>query len=91
MYYTGVARDLKKRMNEHNLGLTKGAFTKSKLPVELVYWERFNSRIEAARREREIKGWDRRKKEGLINSLHRGALATRWGAGVDERARLESE
>jgi predicted GIY-YIG superfamily endonuclease len=39
-------------------------------PVKLVYSKEFQSRIEAARREKEIKGWRREKKEQLINSLH---------------------
>jgi len=41
---------------------------KSKIPVELVYTEAFGTTKGAAKREREIKGWRREKKEKLINS-----------------------
>jgi putative endonuclease len=44
--------------------------TKNKIPVQLVYSKQFDTRIEAAKREKEIKGWSRIKKENLINSLH---------------------
>jgi len=68
-YYTGITWNLQKRIKEHNLGL-KTSLQKSRLPVKLVYWEVFPNRIDAARREKEIKGWRRSKKEVLIRSLH---------------------
>ncbi|MEX0587517.1 MAG: GIY-YIG nuclease family protein [Patescibacteria group bacterium] len=71
--YTGITWNLGRRIREHNLGLARSSFTKGRLPVELMYWEKFDSRELAARREKEIKGWGRRKKETLISSLHRGA------------------
>ena len=70
--YAGICWNLKKRIKEHNNGLYRGAFTKGRLPVKLVYWERFANRFEAAKREKEIKGWNRVKKEKLMKSLHRG-------------------
>ena len=68
-YYTGITWNLRKRIHEHNHRI-KTPLQKSKTPVKLVYWEIFSSKIEAARREKEIKGWTRAKKEKLINSLH---------------------
>ena len=68
-YYTGITWNLEKRLKEHNSRI-KTCLQKSKIPVELLYWERFNSKEEAAKREKEIKGWRREKKEKLINSLH---------------------
>jgi len=67
-YYAGITWNLKKRISEHNLGV-KTSIQKSRRPVKLVYWERFNSKNDAARREKEIKGWRRDKKERLIRSL----------------------
>ncbi|MBL7159029.1 GIY-YIG nuclease family protein [Candidatus Microgenomates bacterium] len=67
-YYTGITWSLKKRIKEHNLRI-KSCLQKSKVPVKLVYWEKFNTKIEAAKKEKEIKGWGRKKKEALINSL----------------------
>jgi len=68
MYYTGITWSLKKRIEEHNSGIDT-AIQKSRLPVKLVYWEKFETRIEAAKREKEIKGWRREKKKTLIKSL----------------------
>ena len=68
-YYTGITWNLKKRIQEHNSAV-KTPLRKSELPVKLVYWEKFNTIHQAARREKEITGWRREKKEILINSLH---------------------
>jgi putative endonuclease len=68
-YYTGITWNIEKRIKEHNLGI-KSPLRKSELPVKLVYWEKFNTIHQAARREKEIKGWRREKKEALISSLH---------------------
>ncbi len=67
--YTGLTWNLKKRLSEHNEGLT--LFTKNRLPIKLLYQEKFETRVEAAKREKEIKGWRREKKEILIKSLRR--------------------
>ena len=65
-YYTGVTSDLEKRINQHNSGLIKG-YTSSRLPVRLVYSNRFTSIEDAIRAEKQIKGWSRAKKQALIN------------------------
>ena len=63
--YTGWTYDLEKRVMTHNLG--KGAkYTKSRLPVELVYHERFATKEEAMSREYAIKRLTRREKEQLL-------------------------
>lgn len=64
-YYTGITNNIEKRLFEHNTGVST-PIQPSKRPVELVYFEKFDNRIEAARREKEIKGWRRKKKENLI-------------------------
>ncbi len=52
-HYTGYAKDLERRLNEHNSGKTKSIqFT---IPFELVYKEEFSTRLDAARRERFLK------------------------------------
>ena len=66
-YYVGSTYDLDKRLAEHRSG--EGAlFTKKHLPVELVYYEQFQNIVEAYQREHQIKGWNRKKKEALINN-----------------------
>jgi len=68
--YTGYARDPEDRVKVHNAG--KGAkYTRSRLPVTLVYVEECESLSAALTREHELKPWSRAKKEALITSAHR--------------------
>ena len=64
-YYTGITSNLEKRINEHNSGI-HGGYTSRRLPVTLVYSCRFTDVNEAIGREKQIKGWSRKKKEALI-------------------------
>ena len=64
-YYTGVTNNLEKRINEHQSGLIKG-YTSSRLPVKLVFLERFTDINDAIRFEKQVKGWTRKKKLELI-------------------------
>jgi putative endonuclease len=64
-YNTGVTNNLERRIAEHNSGLIKG-FTSKRLPVKLVFSERFLDENDAIRLEKQIKGWSRIKKEALI-------------------------
>ena len=65
-YYTGYTCDLEKRLKAHNEG--KGAkYTKGRGPVELVYYEKYEDKHTAMRREWEIKRLSRREKEKMIN------------------------
>lgn len=64
-YYTGVTSGLEKRINEHNNGIFNG-YTSSRIPVKLVYSNRFTNINEAINAEKQIKGWSRAKKEALI-------------------------
>lgn len=63
--YTGWTNDLEKRIAAHNSG--KGAkYTKTRRPVTLVYYETFEEKEEAMRREYAIKRYSRKAKEKLI-------------------------
>ncbi len=65
-YYTGWTNHLEKRIKEHNEG--KGAkYTKARRPVKLVYYEAFESKTEAMKREYAIKQMKRSEKIKLIN------------------------
>lgn len=64
-YYTGWTNDIEKRLKTHNEG--KGAkYTKTRRPVTLVYYESFQTKEEAMRREWEIKQMKRGEKEKLF-------------------------
>jgi len=62
--YVGITWNINKRLKEHSSG--KVPNTKNRTPLRLVYREIFKTRKEAAKREKEIKGWRREKKEKLI-------------------------
>ena len=67
-YYTGLTRgeEPEQRLSEHQMKLSPGAFTASRLPVRLVYSEYFDLITDAIAAERKIKGWSRAKKEALV-------------------------
>jgi predicted GIY-YIG superfamily endonuclease/Tol biopolymer transport system component len=63
--YTGIANDVSRRRQQHNAG-TASRYTRSRLPVKLVYQEAHASRASALRREAAIKALPRRQKESII-------------------------
>ncbi|MCK5499010.1 MAG: GIY-YIG nuclease family protein [Gammaproteobacteria bacterium] len=66
--YTGIAKDVERRIHEHNNDDTLGAkYTKARRPVALVYQEACESRSTATRREYEIKLLSRLEKEELFS------------------------
>jgi putative endonuclease len=63
--YAGSTNDLERRLWEHENG--KGAnYTKSRLPVELVYYEEYSRIDEAFYREKQVQRWSHTKKLALI-------------------------
>ena len=63
--YTGWTNDLEKRVEAHNSG--KGAkYTKARRPVELAYYEEFETKEQAMKREYAIKQLGRKEKQELI-------------------------
>jgi len=65
--YTGVTNDLVRRVYEHKSQLVEG-FTKRYNMTRLVYFEHTTDVYEARAREKQIKGWLRRKKIALIEA-----------------------
>ena len=64
--YTGITDNLDRRFQEH--AVKKGGhYTKCNSVARMIHSEEFASRFEAARRERQIKGWSRAKKLALVN------------------------
>jgi len=68
--YTGVTSDLKERVTQHKLKLHPQSFTAKYNICKLVYFEVFESIIEAIDREKQIKGGSRKKKIEMINKLN---------------------
>ncbi len=67
--YVGVTNDLVRRVYEHKNKLVKG-FTAKYNIVKLVYYETHEDIKEAIKREKQIKGWLRAKKEELIKTMN---------------------
>ena len=63
--YTGYATDLDRRVVAHNAG--RGAkYAASRRPVSLVYFESFDSKSDALKREHELKRLSRVEKQALV-------------------------
>ena len=71
-YYVGHTDDLPARIAAHQRVC---GYTVARLPIELVWSEAFATRDLAFRRERQLKGWSRAKKEALIAGDWRGLSA----------------
>lgn len=65
--YSGYTTDLDRRVAAHNAG-TASKYTRSRKPVEVVYFEEFDSKSEALRREAAFKKLSHKQKEELIFS-----------------------
>jgi putative endonuclease len=67
--YAGVTNDLVKRVSQHKNRLIEG-FTKKYNITNLVYYEVTDDVQTAIQREKEIKGWLRKKKTALIEAMN---------------------
>lgn len=65
--YTGWTTDVQKRVKAHNEEKTGAKYTKAKRPVKLVYYEGYETKEEAMRREYAIKQLTRKQKLELIH------------------------
>lgn len=66
--YTGIAKDVQKRLQEHNESDKGAKYTRIRRPVELVYTEKAEDRSSASKREYAIKKLSREQKLALINT-----------------------
>jgi len=64
-YYVGITTDIANRIRQHKN--KESFFTKKFSDIKLIYAERYSSEKEASLREKQIKGWSRKKKQMLIN------------------------
>ena len=64
-YYTGSTNDLQRRFIEHQNGLCSN-HTRKRLPVKLLYSEAYPRVEQAFYSEKQVQGWNRKKKEALV-------------------------
>ena len=66
--YTGVAKDVDRRVEQHNTG-TASRYTRSRLPVTLIYQEEPTTKGAALKREMAVKALSRKAKEALVEAV----------------------
>ncbi|MBE6592809.1 MAG: GIY-YIG nuclease family protein [Ruminococcaceae bacterium] len=67
--YIGVTNDIHRRLIEHKLGIND-SFSKRYSLDKLVYCEKYDSPEDAILREKQLKGWVRKKKNNLIEAVN---------------------
>jgi len=65
-YYSGIAKDVAKRLHEHNTSPKGAKYTRSRRPVVVKYTEAFETKSEALKREYTIKQLSRSQKAHLF-------------------------
>ena len=65
--YTGITKDLTRRINEHNYSSRSAKYTRSRRPVKLVYSKSYTSQSEALKAEYRFKRLKRKKKLEIID------------------------
>ncbi len=68
--YTGITNNLPRRVYEHKHHLIKDSFTARYNVDKLVYYEATESVYAAISREKQIKGWNRKRKNQLIETMN---------------------
>ena len=68
--YTGVTRDLIRRVYEHKQHIDSGSFTAKYDVTKLVFYEIATNARAAIEREKQIKSWRRAKKNALVETMN---------------------
>lgn len=87
-YYSGYTNDVERRERVHNAG--KGAkYTRSRLPVHVVYREPCEDKGAALRRERALKRLTHQEKAALANAYQKQKISGAWTAEEDIKEKSE--
>jgi len=68
--YTGATNDIVRRVYEHKHNNDPNSFTAKYSVHKLVYYESTSGRYEAISREKQIKSWNRKRKNELVESMN---------------------
>ena len=68
--YTGVTNDLYRRLEEHRNHVDPESFTARYDVTKLVFYEQTADVKAALAREKQIKGWNRKRKNKLVESMN---------------------
>ncbi len=67
--YCGVTNNLDKRIKDHNTSKRGAKYTRTRRPVKLIYFETYDSKSSAMKREYQIKQLSRIQKLKLVHSI----------------------
>lgn len=85
--YVGSTRDLERRIAQHNEG-EGSLYTRTRLPVRLIYFEQFDRVSDAYLREKQVQGWSRSKRLALAKEqLEKLPLLSRKSFDAPEEPR----
>ncbi|MDA3815097.1 MAG: GIY-YIG nuclease family protein [Patescibacteria group bacterium] len=73
-FYTGITKDLERRIEEHNSSVLGAKYTRGRRPVSLVFSEEFRSRTKASQEEYRIKKISREKMLKLIKNFEKKTM-----------------
>ena len=65
-FYAGITTSLDRRLKEHNTSSRGAKYTRTRRPVEVVFWEYHENRSSALKREHSFKRLTRKQKEKLV-------------------------
>ena len=69
--YVGVTNDLRRRITAHKQGIcSESSFTRRYKVTKLVYFESISDPKNAIKREKQLKGWSRDKKNKLVSEFN---------------------
>jgi UV DNA damage endonuclease len=71
-WYTGITKNLARRIEMHGKG-TASKYTRSRLPVRMIYQEACGKRSDALKKEAWVKGMTREEKEEYVRTHGSGA------------------
>ncbi len=83
-FYTGITNDLERRVEQHNSGKAS-RYTRSRLPVELLYKEGCKNQSSALKKECRVKDLTRKEKEAYIQRNRTTRLVSRKAAEGAQR------
>ncbi|NJB81690.1 GIY-YIG nuclease family protein [Wenyingzhuangia aestuarii] len=66
-FYTGITNNISRRLEEHQSAKCYNSYTSKRLPIKLVWVQEFTNPELAIAKEKQLKGWSRRKKQALID------------------------
>jgi len=64
--YTGITKDLQRRVKEHNFSSLGARYTRGRRPVKLIYSKKFTNRSAASQEEFRVKKLSRKQKVAII-------------------------